>query len=503
MKTTIHIKVCACVLIALMSFSACKKFALLKSEDSESIIAGEDLKKQTIWEFLSQDNFHSSDLTKVGLYGKAIQHAGLKDLLNGEGNYTIIIPTETFLLNFIKGLGYQTIEETPPAILRDLLLNTITDTRVRSFDLNIAETKGFPTLSKDSIFFSRTATSASNYVLTINNSPSIISPSIAVRSQNLEFKNGVAHVSDNFTYYKPKLKASDVPDTSLVSIKSDTILVTKDSYMNNGSTTNKNTNFGSLAYMYVKFGTSDANLTRRAICQFPIVRPSFSERIGAVKVGLYVNRIDGAGSIAIVEDENIDWNEKTINWNNAPVPGTATLSDIALPASGGTFKWYNGEITTAYLNALQASKPFINIGISTRSSPLFGITTREVAPNRTPYIVLTSSPVSILTNPINTGITVSRSSGVSKISNKELQFQGTAPQNIFYTIASLPANGFLTINSLPVAIGTTFTQEQVNKGVVKYLFNGNGSTDSFTLEAKDFQGGFYSSILTVPVQISN
>lgn len=484
----------------MISLFSCEKFKILDSEDSESIPAGLNLKSQTIWEFISAENFHANDLTKIGYYGRAIEQAGLKDLLNGEGNFTVIIPTETSLKSFLNGIGYPNITDVPQGVLKDLLQNTIIANKVSSFDLNIGKTQGYPTLSGDSLFLSRTANATSNYILTVNNAESIISPSTVVRSQNLEFKNGVAHVTDNFTYYKPKTKTADIPNPANVTISSDTILVTKDAYINNGSTTNKNANFGLLTTLNVKFSSSDANLTRRAICQFPVRNPRFVERVGAIKLGLYINRVDGAGSLTIAEDQNVNWTENTINWNNAPTAGTTGLADIPIPATGGAFLWYNAEITSTYLSAIQAGKTFVNIGISTRSTPLFGIASRELAANRTPYIVLTSSPVTILKNPVNTGIMVDKAAGIKKIISTELKFEGTTAQNIFYTITSIPSQGFITVNSLPIGIGITFTQEQIDKGVVKYVGNGSGTADNFVLEVKDFQGGFFPALQTVNVQ---
>ncbi|KQS36774.1 DNRLRE domain-containing protein [Pedobacter sp. Leaf194] len=494
-------KILLAIVVASVTITGCKKFALLTSEDSESTSAGLNLKEKTIWQFISEDNFHANDLTKIGLYGKAIERAGLKDLLNGEGEYTVIIPTETSLLAFINSMGYTSVDQTPVSVLKNILQNTIISKKVFSFDLNIDQTIGYPTLSMDSLFLSRSVNATSNYVLTVNAAPSIISQVSVVRSQNLDFKNGVGHVIDNFTFYKPKLQTSDIPNLANVSINSDTIAVSKDSYINNGSGTNKGSNYGNLTYMYVKFSSSDQNLTRRALCQFPVKKPTFNERVGSIKLGIYINRIDGAGSLSVTEDQNINWTESTVNWNNAPVAGTTSLADIALPATGGAFLWYTAEITTPYLNAIQTNKTFINLGVSTRSTPLSVITTKELAANRGAYIVLTSSPVTILKNPVNTGIDVDSKFGSKKITTAELKFEGTESKNVIYTITSLPANGFLAISGIPAAVGSSFTQEQIEKGAIKYLFNGTGNTDVFSLEAKDFQGGFYASLINVNVQV--
>src|SRR5690606_27129451 len=153
---------------------------------------------------------------------------------------------------------------------------------------------------------------------------------------------------------------------------------------------------------------------------------------------------------------------------------------------------------------LRQNKTFINIGINTSDNDLFTFASKEANALRTlaPVIVISSPVVSILSNPVNTGITVDAQTGNKILTTAELKFEGAQSKNIFFVVKDLPKNGYLVIGGKPVRLeGVRFSQEQLEKGAVRYLYSGTGSTDSFDLEGQDFQGGFYSDILTVNVAI--
>ncbi|WP_304064420.1 DUF7594 domain-containing protein [Pedobacter glucosidilyticus] len=494
------VKIFISVLIIVLIGTSCNKLQLLKDVDPNPIPAGIDLKNKTIWEFLAEDNFHENDLTEIGMYGKAIEHAGLKDLLNSDGNLTVIIPNNTAINNLItSALGYSSLQDVPPAVMKNLLLSTIISQRVRSFDLQVSETKSFESLNNDSLYFTRTVATADAYRFTINSSPRLASPSSIVRTQNLEFKNGIAHVVTSFTNYIPSTSNKDAGNAT---VKVDSIPVTKDSYVNGGSSTLRNTNYGSVTTMSVKNFPTDMSFTRRGITQFAVRRPSFTERIGSVEVYFFLNRIDGAGTILINEDQNIDWQENTINWNNAPIPGSVPLFSFPVN-SESNFRWQTGIITSAYIDAINSNKTFINIGIFTPNTPLYYFATKEAPANRRPYMLIKSVAQTVLRDLLNTGLTVNANTGYKILTIQDLKLEGTTDKNIFYNIKTLPTNGILVINGIPAkeAGKSSFSQELMRKGGVKYLYTGTGNTDTFELEASDFQNGFYPDIINVNVSI--
>lgn len=505
MKKITYLKIFICTVTLSMSITSCEKFSLLKNENVDHTSAGINLKTKTVWEFVSENNFHENDPTKIGLFGKAIQHAGLKDLLNDtKQNLTVIIPNDDVLQTFITGLGYTFVEDVPPIILKNILLNNMIEGRVRSFDLEAGVNKSYPSLSNDSLYLTRSIAVGNEYVLTVNSSPNANSVSASVRTQNLEMINGVAHVVNNFTYYIAKTNPQDQVNPANVSILSDTIYVTKDTYCQNG-TANRTLNYGSIQDVQTKlFGATGnaASFSKRTLTQYAVRRPNFNGRIGTVKLEMYFNTIQNATTMNFFEDQNVDWNESTVSWVTAPTFGSISIGSLNLTQAMRN-TWANIDITSFYNAALTQGKTFVNIGGAVvqdlnshfRSKEFSGGAFRS-------RLILSSPPVSIISPAANNPLEVQVSNPVKVLSLNDLKFQGTADKNISYTLTQVPQNGFLVLNGIPLLVNSSFTQEQIAKGAVKYLYNGiSPSTDALTLEARDFQGGIYNQLVNLTINI--
>ncbi len=69
--------------------------------------------------------------------------------------------------------------------------------------------------------------------------------------------------------------------------------------------------------------------------------------------------------------------------------------------------------------------------------------------------------------------------------NLSMTTSGTTQQGVF-TLLSLPQHGTLIIGGLPLTVGATITQAQINSGVLTYLHNGNSATvDAFLFDVYD------------------
>lgn len=505
-------KLIVCILFVGIFTNSCGKFELLRNIDPEAVSAGENLKDQTIWEFLSSTSHIAHDTLKsLDLFAKAVERAGLREFFERDGQYTLIAPRNVALQAFIESMGYGDVEAVPPAVLRNIFLGNTINEKIFSYELPEAELRMFGTLTNDSISFIREPTSVNPYRVTINSAPTILSTAARIRSQNLVCKNGVVHVVDTYTHYIPRTSAPD-PFTPEAGSESETLSVLKDAYMTPGSVTRQNTNYGSAVNLSAKYAHVD--FTSTSITQFDVRNPITFPRIGSVRMGLYCIRVDGDGGlVSLYEDQHIDWQEDQVTWRNRPVPGTMPIGDVNLSpgtgASGSVNKWHYIDITNAYLEALRENKTFINIGINTADNDLFHFASKEytesanpVAGSHAPHIILSSPVPSILSNPVNTGIAVDRQSGNKILTTSELKFDGTASKNIFFVVTALPQNGYLVVNGRPILReGVRFSQEQIEKGAVRYLHNGEGNNDSFSVEGQDFQGGFYDDVLMVNVTI--
>ncbi len=96
---------------------------------------------------------------------------------------------------------------------------------------------------------------------------------------------------------------------------------------------------------------------------------------------------------------------------------------------------------------------------------------------------LTNAPAAVLL--LNNMFTVTQNqSGV--ISNTYLQGQGTPATDLVFTLLSTPANGQLLLNSVALALGGTFTQADIDAGLLTYQHDGSmTTTDEFEFDFQD------------------
>lgn len=505
------------ILMVCLASISCNKFEILKDIDPELVEAGVNLRDKTIWDFISErsDSKAIDTLKSLNLYATAIERVGLRPLLESEGNYTVIAPRNEAMKTLALSLGYQNVDDVPAVLLKNIFLNNMISERVKSFDLDANKVKLYKTLNEDSISFARQPSSTNLYVFNLYNAPSLSTSTVSVRSQNLDCKNGVVHVVDEIKSYRPKFLQPEAAKLS-----GDTIYVTKDAYMNNGSTANKRNNFGDLQYMWIK-KNNNADLSRRAIMQFPVRNSTkFTGNIAGVTLYMHTNRFDtppGGNSavLSIYEDQNVNFNEirtdpnntdSGINWLNAPTPGTVEISNINFVGQLRTDTIVSASISNNYKAALAGNKTFINIGLNCTANALFQILTKEtldanLLPNKyRAFLVLTPEQITVLVNPINTGLTVDLKNGYKKITTNELRFSGTDNRNITYTLTSKPTQGYVVVEGKSNI--TIFTQAQIEAGAVKYLYAGNSAgTDSFTVTAKDSEGNSFPNPQIVNITI--
>lgn len=171
-----------------------------------------------------------------------------------------------------------------------------------------------------------------------------------------------------------------------------------------------------------------------------------------------------------------------------PVFGTLRLGNTSL-GSGATFTQQdidNGLVTYEQNGSETTSDVFVfrvSDGTTTLSDRVFNI-------NITPVDDL---PVLVT----NAGISVaSDSPSVTQISNAELLVTDVdnTNQEIIYTLRSpLPTSGSLQLNGATLAVGSTFTQADIDSGNLSFVYSGSGGVDtSFQFGVSDGAGGTLS-----------
>lgn len=99
------------------------------------------------------------------------------------------------------------------------------------------------------------------------------------------------------------------------------------------------------------------------------------------------------------------------------------------------------------------------------------------------------------------------SGGIANLDNTYLSMQlsGTAAQGR-YTITYLPSHGVLRLSGVPLSLGATITQSDINNGLISYQNNGDlANTDQFSFDALDINNNawVHNGIFTFNVVKNN
>lgn len=488
---------CMCMLTII----GCGKLELLKNEDSDGADAGANLKAQTIQQFLLED--HSSDLTELDLFASAVKRAGLMDVLGKTEDHTVVFLTNPGVKQLLATIGYTTVNDVPPVILKNLLGDLITKGKLKSTDLNIDETRKIETINGNYIYYSRKSNASDQYVLMINQNPTLGSTAALVRSQDLEFNNGVAQVTAQFTFYRLLDDKADEADPG-GSVITQKINVAKDVFIRGGSG-NSNANFNDLATMDLKaVSNADATVGRIGVMQYPLEKPSFGDKIGAARMYVYIYNTGltpaTTFSFSAHLGENKDWAETAITWNNAPTYNSVPISTLPIP--GGTTGWVSFDVTSAVSQLYANNQTFINVFLKHNVDNFIKLRPREFSEGAfSSYLSISSPPKTLLKLGLVNVLNVSALEQIAPLTLANLKMEGTIDNNITYTVKQVPTAGFLVKYGIPLAANASFSQADIAKGAIKYLYGGLGSTDKIVFEARDHNGGYFESELSLDVAI--
>lgn len=182
-----------------------------------------------------------------------------------------------------------------------------------------------------------------------------------------------------------------------------------------------------------------------------------------------------------------------------PAGGALRKSGIAL-AANGTFTQSDingGLITYVHAGGESATDSFVftvsdgaggSIGASTFSFTVTPVNDNPVLTTNVPLNITEGAAATVISN---------TSLLVSDVDN-------TATQ-IVYTLVAVPTNGTLAISGTPLVNGGTFTQKNIDDGLLTYAHNGaESSLERFTFTVSDGAGGsIATSTFSIPVTAVN
>ncbi|NCS06775.1 MAG: hypothetical protein GPJ07_09250, partial [Microcystis aeruginosa G13-07] len=180
--------------------------------------------------------------------------------------------------------------------------------------------------------------------------------------------------------------------------------------------------------------------------------------------------------------------EFLVSWTGTDTGSALATYTIYVSDNGGEYTiWLNNtELTEAtYTGTAGHTYSFYSVAVdntgNTEAAPTTADATIQIggAVNQPPQIS------------VNTGLTLNEGAN-SAISNSLLAVadpDNTADQ-LTFTISTIPTNGNLQRNGVTLAVNNTFTQADINAGLLSYIHNGGETTsDSFSFTVADGAGG--------------
>lgn len=485
--------------IAVLLFSGCDLITDYKLDTSPNY-----LKERSLIQYLEEGK--ESTLT---MYLEAIKYAGLEEQISA-GNRTRIIPTNDAIKGVLSSAGVEQITQLSKGVIRNLFSYLTFDGIYRSIDMEIDQSIKGISDSGEPIFLTRKEGTSDKFLLYVNDSKEIDGQTIAVIRQDYLFKDGAAHVVDQLPLYIKKVKGTDpIPEGIDHSLAPTYILpVTEDANVYSGA---PNGNYN--AYNKLNYLCSRSARYRYSFFKFTLSQVDFIDDLFSAELCFNVKRIVGSfvPSCAVYATSN-EWTEKTLTYNNRPEFGQeVSISDLSTD-------WNKINITQYIKNIYNNSETEVSFGLKMLNGQAISNSQVEIYPRETSSTNLNNSPNAAyikLQGATDSELQLDHSqiiegSAGSIITLTKVHLQMSAgpnaqyiydDNNIVYVIEQLPSNGTLIRNGLPMTKSAQFTQAELAAGIVKYIHDGQGTTDTFTLKVQDYTGGVYASRLSMQICI--
>lgn len=123
----------------------------------------------------------------------ALERADLTTTLNSSGSYTVFAPTNTAFTAFLQANGYANLNAVPVAALKEILLNHVLSTKVKSSEIVTGYVK---TLAKGSASTTNTISMYLEKGTTVDINGGKTNGGAVVTTADIEASNGIIHIVD-------------------------------------------------------------------------------------------------------------------------------------------------------------------------------------------------------------------------------------------------------------------------------------------------------------------
>src|SRR5690606_27663477 len=190
-----------------------------------------------------------------------------------------------------------------------------------------------------------------------------------------------------------------------------------------------------------------------------------------------------------------DWEELEVTWNTMPTfGGQIATSEVV------TLGWSAVSLRTFINRAYQEHAEVVSLGLGRMDDAngefgnVFMCNREQSNGDYKAFIsLLGAMPSEVELDRLSTlQVPQDRAAAITK---EQLSMRPAASptynytdNNIIYVLAETPANGTVTRFGFPIGKFGEFTQEELQNGAVRYVHNGEGSSDIITFKVKDYIG---------------
>ncbi|EFO80749.1 Cna B domain-containing protein [Oscillochloris trichoides DG-6] len=268
--------------------------------------------------------------------------------------------------------------------------------------------------------------------------------------------------------------------------------------------------------------TVSVRITIKDVNERPVVYPdgadtngtaNYTERATATQIATALTLTDPeAGAVTNPENGNIT---TVVVQINSPLDGTGEVLDVSAasgitesydPATGILTLTANPPVTSAAMQTVLRTLTYANASYNPTSVRIVRITatdggTPPLSNNPVAEIEITIQPLLDAPTLTNKGMEVSEG-GTKTILTSELSASDpdTTAANLIFTITNAVDNGTLYRGTTPLGVNSTFTQADLDSGLISYTHNDSEtSSDSFTFNLTDGANPTTGHIFTITI----
>ncbi len=450
------------------------------------------------------DFINSGQDTTITLFRKALEHTGLDTFYNERNGLTVLIPNNMAFRALLKKVGVSKITEVDKNVLKQLILYGTVEGNYISSNMVLDSLYRLTSLSGDPLLVKRVVYSTDNYHLYFNpeqkDDPTFGCQQFPPYQQDLVFSDHSGHIVDYFPQYVLKCQEPDpAPEREDGgSIRWD---LTADTHLYNGANATPKYNLENLLSWRTVNGQSRTTLL--LFDRFTL--PYDASMIFSAELNMYVKKNDTSGPLVTA----FSVYDMTYMQGRRPVKEIAKgnfVPDFTCPMVGTienvvTGSWNSGDFTELVRDFFSnPEKPDLFLGIRSHESQRHANGSVYVGwlnednptdfshnPSYITIVKFTLSELKVRSRDIScpaNGIKALSKDDICAYTEGEPTFNYT-DNNIFFELVSQPGKGVLTKNNLPLGNGVKFSQEELDKGIIKY-YNSAPGEDHLIIHVTDY-----------------